>query len=87
MADDFHLLVPGKGVSIPSSGGAKAGPATPAPDHAAFLPILTALNSPHAGSKHSETKPEVTLQRDGDRVTQIRIRCGCGQVIELGCEY
>ena len=31
--------------------------------------------------------PQVTLQRDGERVTQIRIQCGCGQVIELDCEY
>ena len=32
-------------------------------------------------------KPKVSLQRDGDRVTQIRIQCVCGQVIELDCLY
>jgi hypothetical protein len=32
---------------------------------------------------------EVTmeLKRSGDRVTQIRIRCRCGEIIELDCEY
>ena len=33
------------------------------------------------------SKPAVTLQRNGDQVTSIRIQCGCGQVIELNCEY
>ncbi len=32
-------------------------------------------------------KPVVTLQRDGERVTGIRIECICGQVIELACSY
>ena len=31
--------------------------------------------------------PSVTLQKDGDRVTHIRIHCACGQVIELECSY
>jgi hypothetical protein len=32
-------------------------------------------------------KPEVTLQRNGDIVSGIRIQCDCGQVIELACVY
>lgn len=31
--------------------------------------------------------PSVTLQRQGDVVSGIRIECGCGQVIELACTY
>jgi hypothetical protein len=31
--------------------------------------------------------PKITLQRDGDRITQIKIECSCGQVIELSCTY
>ena len=31
--------------------------------------------------------PKVTLQRQGDVVSGIRIQCGCGQVIELNCVY
>ena len=32
-------------------------------------------------------EPRVTLQRDGERVSSIRIQCSCGQVIELACVY
>jgi hypothetical protein len=32
-------------------------------------------------------KPSVTLQRQGEVVSGIRIECGCGQVIELACSY
>jgi hypothetical protein len=32
-------------------------------------------------------RPTVTLQRQGEVVSGIRIECGCGQVIELACAY
>jgi hypothetical protein len=32
-------------------------------------------------------RPSVTLQRQGEVVTGIRVECGCGQVIELACTY
>jgi hypothetical protein len=32
-------------------------------------------------------RPTVTLQRQGEIVSGIRIECGCGQVIELACTY
>ncbi len=31
--------------------------------------------------------PRVSVQRDGDRVTGIRIQCSCGQVMEIACLY
>jgi len=37
------------------------------------------------GKRHGE--PHLTLQRDGERITNIRIQCGCGQVMELACVY
>jgi len=40
--------------------------------------------SGQAGHQH---EPRVTLQHDGERVSSIRIQCGCGQVIELACVY
>jgi hypothetical protein len=36
---------------------------------------------------HDCPQPKVTLQRQGDVVTAIRIQCSCGQVIELKCMY
>jgi hypothetical protein len=35
----------------------------------------------------SRHEPEVTLVKDGDRVKKIIIKCTCGQVISLDCEY
>ena len=32
-------------------------------------------------------EPQVNVKRDGDRVSHITITCGCGQRIELACEY
>lgn len=59
----------------------------------AFKP-LQPVPSPAAGSSnpanheaHSSSPPKVTLQREGDRVTHIRLECGCGELFELACEY
>jgi hypothetical protein len=44
----------------------------------------------HAGGNGGvggQCEPRVTLQRDGGRVSAIRIQCSCGQVIELACVY
>jgi hypothetical protein len=32
-------------------------------------------------------EPRVTIQRDGDRVTHLRVQCACGQVMDLACVY
>jgi hypothetical protein len=32
-------------------------------------------------------EPQLSLQRDGGRVTSIRIQCTCGQTIDLACIY
>jgi hypothetical protein len=39
--------------------------------------------TPHAGN----CEPQVSLQREGNRVTGIRVQCSCGEVIELACAY
>ena len=39
------------------------------------------------GPRATCAKPVVTLQRNGEIVTAIRIQCGCGDVIELNCVY
>ena len=52
---------------------------------------FTPLQLPGAPHVHSTAglgaKPTITLERDGERVTGIRIECVCGQVIELACSY
>ena len=32
-------------------------------------------------------EPVLSLQRDGGRITNIRIQCSCGQTIDLACIY
>lgn len=38
-------------------------------------------------SPHTCAQPVITLQREGERVTSVRVECSCGQVIELACSY
>jgi hypothetical protein len=37
------------------------------------------------GKKSCE--PRLSLQRDGEHVTNIRIQCTCGQMMDLACVY
>lgn len=58
----------------------------------AFAPLnAVPVTPPTSASAHlacaPTAAPTVTLQRDGDRVTHIRIQCACGQMIELECNY
>ena len=32
-------------------------------------------------------EPRISVQREGDRVTSIRVQCACGEVMELACIY
>lgn len=56
-----------------------------------FVPVVSRLaaappkSAEGAGSAACE--PKVSLERDGDRVTQIHIQCSCGQSIQLACLY
>ncbi len=72
------------------AGGPGPGPANPSQPTGAAA--FAGHHGPHdprpgAGSKAASHEPVVTVQKDGDRVTGIRIECGCGQVIELACAY
>ena len=68
------------GGSSATSKPGSAGPQTPA-----GFRLLNQPNGP--GASDQAGKPQVTLRREGDRVTQIRVQCACGQVIELECVY
>jgi hypothetical protein len=52
----------------------------------AFHPLsLSSAHAPTLPNTHGE--PSVTLERDGDRVTLIKVHCPCGNVFELACDY
>jgi hypothetical protein len=58
-------------------------PGSPKP---AFKPLAADSSfEPHSTDTCSE--PIITLQRNGDIVSAIRIECGCGRVFELNCLY
>ncbi len=52
--------------------------------HVGAPPHLPTTPTP---AQHAHGEPRVTLQRDGDFITGIRIACACGQVIDLKCSY
>lgn len=54
---------------------------------AALVPNAASAGPGCAHAGNPSAKPTVTLQKDGDRVTHIRVQCGCGEVIELECAY
>jgi hypothetical protein len=29
----------------------------------------------------------VDVEREGERITRIRIKCSCGELIEIDCQY
>lgn len=37
--------------------------------------------------KHADGTPIVTLRRDGNVIKEIQIRCACGELIVLDCQY
>jgi hypothetical protein len=52
----------------------------------AFRPLGQATaHPPTLTTAHGE--PTMTLEREGDRVTRIKVQCPCGNVIVLDCDY
>ena len=53
-----------------------------------FSPLQTSPGSHlHDPGSSGSGQPTVTLQREGEKITGIRVECACGQVIELACSY
>ena len=53
---------------------------SPPPPPAAPPPPAPAANPP-------PREPQLSVERDGDRITLIRIQCSCGQTHEVTCLY
>ncbi len=80
----------------PGTGGLPKNPGTPpnlkvipaASGAEAFSPLHAGTaNHPHGTTNGTGAASRITLQKDGERITSIRIECSCGEVIELGCHY
>ena len=87
MQDSFVPFdpVPGSGAR-PSGNSAGLKVVSKAEAGPAFEPLPTSASA-HIHATTGFGKPVVTLQREGERVTSIRIECVCGQIIELACSY
>mgnify|MGYP003351691884 CR=1 FL=1 len=75
----FVPLIPGA-----LAKGENAGPTRLKPLSTNFEPTK-AKAEPEPAHVHRE--PKITLERQGETITHIRVECGCGQVIELKCDY
>ena len=60
-------------------------PLAPPGGSAALAPTPAPAATPQSDTAHAA--PTVSFKRDGDRVTQIEVRCACGEVIQLDCDY
>lgn len=67
-----------------------------APTHAAaatpFVPARKTAPTPATPGASADGSgltgdPEIIVDKDGDRITHIRICCTCGQVTEIECGY
>lgn len=61
-------------------------PAKSAAGETAFRSLESARPAP-AAVENKPCEPHVSLQRDGNRVTHIRVQCSCGQILDLACLY
>ena len=53
-----------------------------------FKPLTTEPSSTEPEVHVKKTcDPRISIQREGDQVSSIRIHCGCGQIIDLACIY
>lgn len=54
-----------------------------------FTSAATVVGATTTGNSHRDHSdpPKITLHREDGRVTQIIVECGCGERIELACEY
>ncbi len=61
--------------------------ASPLPEAARPFRPLSAGAAAASAPAQPSCEPKVTLEREGERVSRIRIECSCGQTIELACAY
>lgn len=94
MSAAFVPLVPGAQTGSISSTPTRLKPISAAPpavfqaaDPANLRKPEPAPNATSTTPHISHGPPKVTLERQGDLITHIRIECSCGQVTELKCEY
>jgi hypothetical protein len=85
----FVPLIPGalRKSETGSGSSARVKPTSAGNANAPFESASSKLNSEPAPEPHIHRDPIITLERQGDTITHIRVQCPCGQVTELKCNY
>ena len=65
----------------------EAGPARLALPDLKLQPSKTPPLKPAEGEEPAQTHPELSLEKDGDKVTRIKVDCICGETIVMDCDY
>lgn len=55
-----------------------------------FAPLSTPGGdpaNPSSPTQQPHRAVSIETKRDGDRISQIRVQCRCGELIEIECEY
>jgi hypothetical protein len=88
MAEPFIPFVP-SGARVSSVPAASAGLKVLPPAEVAspFSPVPGSAAHLHGAAAAGAPQPKINVQRDGDKITGIRIECACGHVIDLACSY
>jgi hypothetical protein len=64
-----------------------AGTAAGAKPVSHFAPMITAPIAPKAASDAAHGTVAIDVKKEGERISQIRVQCRCGEVVEIVCEY
>lgn len=65
----------------------EAGPTRLALPNLKLQPSDTPPPKPAEGEEPARIHPELSLEKDGDKVTRIRVDCICGETIVMDCDY
>ena len=65
----------------------EAGPMRLALPDLKLQPSETPPPEPAEGEEPAQTHPELSLEKDGDKVTRIKVDCICGETIVMDCDY
>lgn len=80
--DEFVPLVAG-----PPPRDAREFHVTIIPENGQTQPFQSLEKKTASASVSKNAEPKLTVERDGSRVTHIRIQCNCGQTHEIACVY
>lgn len=61
--------------------------ANPAETFQTLSQVAAAAAENNAPNAKKNCEPRLSVQRDGEKISNIRIQCSCGQVMELACVY